>query len=241
MQTIRNHNQAARRALWGALAMGVTLSSAAALIGTASAQETAPSSATGMSASGTESASGPSVSSSGTVQEDTAGQVSTDSGGVVATGLRVSAGAGQASASVQDVRIGGYSTGPISATCQNGVAHTEHADAGATPEKLSVSYGPGTADGEATGATITVEGAGETAQTVTIATVSCGSAPVPPDDGGPIPPPGDDTPPDSDTPPSADEPGPDPDEGGDSGADESTEDELAPVQRPQPGHLPVTG
>ncbi|MYW94195.1 hypothetical protein G3I59_27250 [Amycolatopsis rubida] len=168
--------------------------------------------------------------------------MSSPSGAVVASGIKLRAGAGIAEATVASVRVGTASVGPFSATCRNGVTTVK------APSRSSgnLTVTPGASGGpRATAGTVTVKTPEEPAITVSVATVSCGSG-TPPTEPPPTTHPGEPGPTDDPTPPSqaghrpapAEKPGRPSDRDTDQGR---TGHRPAPAPTPRPGHLPVTG
>ncbi|WP_158886285.1 hypothetical protein [Amycolatopsis anabasis] len=176
------------RATLAALALGAGL--AATITGTGIARADTASTAYGISASGADPLGAqPSVSSAGAVRTSELGSVRSKAGFVVASSLRVSAGAGTASASVGNVTVAGKSIGAVSTTCTNGKAAAGRTGTVKLTDYLTVTYGA-VRGGNATGATITLTGAGNMgAETVQVAVVSCGTGTPPNNPPGPGNPP----------------------------------------------------
>lgn len=181
-------------------------------------------SAFGVAASGSDPVSAqPSVSSSGAVQSDSAGSVTSHANTFTASDLKVQAGTGLARASVGNVVIhdgqSGKSIGAVSAECQNGRATASRSGTTQLDRNVTVTYGVGGGN-HMSGAVIKIAGAaGRDAETITVADVTCGMG----------------TPPVTTPPPTHRAPTP---PGGNTGGGTHR---TAPPATPQPGHAAVTG
>lgn len=121
----------------------------------------------------------PSVSSDAEQKTASAGSVRSKAGTVTATGLSVKAGAGTAEASVASVIVGGTAIGAVSARCNQGKASAGRSGTSKPAANMTVVYGT-VSGGKAVGATITILGAGgKAAETITVASVSCGTGTPP--------------------------------------------------------------
>jgi hypothetical protein len=239
-----SYSRSPRTVLTGAVVAGGL---AAVVVGlaltgsTAVAQQSGEAStAYGISASVTDSLKAtPSVSSDGAVKSDSAGSVASPAGFVHASSLSVSAGAGTATATVGSVTIGGKTISNISAKCTDGVATPGRTGTEKLTDTLTVTYGT-VSGGKATGATITLLGAGDkVAETVSVAVVSCDKGTPPPPTSAPpttsVPP---TTAPPTGQPTGQPTGGPVP-TGGTNPT--KTPDQQAPNPSPVNGHGPVTG